>query len=156
MKRPSPEDRNAGFSLIEMVVVLAITALVFSIGTLSLTALRRLKATDQYASEITALMNDANARALNVGTEQSVTIDLQRKQFFDKISPVIELPAAFGLTVKLGKETITDTRLLQVYFLPDGTSSGVEIALSGPDGRSVTVVTNWLTGLSQRSLSHGE
>ena len=151
MKADTEQGEIAGFSLVEMLVVLAIAAIVFSIGAVSLSALRGRLTSDHYADRIVAMLNDSNDRAMAGSTERTVSINLKRKIFTNGIDPDIELPENFRLTVTVGKETVTDARKLDVIFLPDGTCSGAEIAIADTQGRSIRIVTNWLTGLTGRA-----
>lgn len=151
MTKRSVREDIAGFSLVEMLAVLAITAIVFSIGAISLSALRGRLTPDHYADQIADMLNNTNDNAVERSREQRVTIHLKDKTFENGVDPGIRLPEDFRLKVIIGKEIVTEATELEVIFLPDGTCSGVEIEVAGAKGRSVHISTNWLTGLTRRA-----
>lgn len=150
MARP-PDNGQAGFTLIEMTIVLAIASLVFSIGAISLSALKGRQTPMRSASEIARLMNAAHREALDGPSPRLVTIDLKAKQVSGDRGEEVVIPAGYKISVVVGRETVTDAKVLDVHFLPDGTSSGAEITISAPGGESARLDVNWLTGLSRVS-----
>ena len=146
-----PENRQAGFTLIETVMVLAIAALVFSLGALSLSALKGQSTPMKSAAEIARLMNTVHMSASRGTDALSVVIDLKSKRVTAAKKSEVQIPADYALAVVVGRETVTDMKLLEIFFLPDGTSSGAEILISGPVGDKARVDVNWLTGLARVS-----
>lgn len=145
-------DREAGFTLLETVIVLAIAALVFSVGALSLSSLKKQMTPLSVAGQIAEMMNTARIEARREGAEQSVTIDLKTKTVVrESAERDLIIPADYSLSVVVGRETVTGSKTVQIYFLPDGTSSGGEIVISSPQGVAARVDINWLTGLSRAS-----
>lgn len=151
MNRRSANCGTAGFSLVEMLVVLAVTAIVFTIGAISLSALHGRMTPDRVAAQIVDLLNDTSDRAMESGVEQSVAVDLRQKVFNNRVDPTIRLPDGFLLKVTLGKETVTSRQELEVIFLPDGTGSGAEIEISDGKDHLARITTNWLTGLTRQT-----
>jgi len=145
------ENRQAGFTLIETVVVLAIAALVFSVGALSLSALKGRATPMKSASEIARLMNAVHMSASRGTSALSVVIDLKSKRVTAAEKSGVQLPEEYLLSVVVGRETVTDRKSLEIFFLPDGTSSGAEIMISGPIGDKARIDINWLTGLARVS-----
>ena len=146
-----PESRQAGFTLIEMTIVLAIAAFVFSVGAISLSALKGRQTPIRSASEIGRLMNVARRDAIDGSSARSVTIDLKAKEVSGPLGERVVIPASYKVSVVVGRETVTDTKVLDVHFLPDGTSSGAEILITAPDGEGARLEVNWFTGLSRVS-----
>ena len=145
----SPENRQAGFTLVEMVVVLAIATLVFSVGAMSLAVLKGRATPMRSAQEVAQLMNATHLEAIN-GPPQSVSIDLALKRVSARGGErVVTIPENYMVSVLVGRETVVDDTAPEIHFLPDGTSSGAEIVISGPNGDKARVDTNWLTGLSK-------
>lgn len=145
------ENRQAGFTLIETVVVLAIAALVFSVGALSLSALKGRSTPMRSAAEIAQLMNAVHMSAARGTDAQSVVIDLKAKRVAVAKKSGIQIPEDYALSVVVGRETVTNQKSLEIFFLPDGTSSGAEILISSPKGDRARIDINWLTGLARIS-----
>lgn len=143
---------EAGFTLVETIAVLAIAALVFSIGAVALSSLKSRMSPMRTAEEIAQLMNAVHMTARNGSERSSAVIDLENKRV---ISPeggrAIDIPSEFDVSVTLGRETVTDAKRLEVHFLTDGTSSGAEILISDRQKRKARVDINWLTGLARAS-----
>ncbi|AWM26316.1 hypothetical protein AOX55_00003075 [Sinorhizobium fredii CCBAU 25509] len=57
------------------------------------------------------------------------------------------LPAEYSLVVTAGKEAVERDLGSSITFLPDGSSSGVEISISDLRGNDAKLRVNWLTGL---------
>lgn len=149
--KADPENRQAGFTLIETLVVLAIAALVFSVGALSLSALKGQSTPMKSAAEIARLMNAVHMSAVRGTDAQSVAIDLKAKRVAVAEKSGVQIPEEYSLSVVVGRETVTNRKSLEIFFLPDGTSSGAEILISGPGGDQARIDVNWLTGLARVS-----
>jgi len=143
------QNRQAGFTLIETVMVLAIAALVFSVGALSLSALKGRPTPLKSAAEIAQLMNAVHMSAARETEAQSVVIDLKAKRVTAAKKSGVQIPADYALSVVVGRETVTNQKSLEIFFLPDGTSSGGEILISSPKGDKARIDVNWLTGLAR-------
>jgi general secretion pathway protein H len=143
------EKDRAGFSLIEMLVVLLITALATGILAWGMNGLKERQTTRAVALKLAEVMMAAHWRALQTGDEQSVTLDLENDRALDPDGrKAVDIPGQMKLVVTIGRETVTDRRRLKVIFLPDGTSSGAMIRL-GRGSDSASLRTNWLTGLTE-------
>ncbi len=151
--RSSPvQDPNAGFSLIEMLVVLVIVSLVTGIAGLSLQQIRKAKTPQGLAGELSRQMTALRYRAMNTGRVQTSEIDIERKSFSSGSgNAAIVIPADWTLTVTIGREIAQPKTIPKIIFLPDGTSAGAEIALREPGGEAAYVRVNWLTGLTEFS-----
>jgi general secretion pathway protein H len=150
MRAAGDNHPNAGFTLVEILVVLAITAVVFGLSVLSISALRRGASPDVSAQEIVGLLNGVRERAMRRMVAQSAMIDLEEKTIDGNFDEGFVLPPTHKLVVTVGRETVSDVKRIEIHFLPDGTSSGAVIEISDPNGKSARVETNWLTGLSRR------
>lgn len=149
--KAEPENRQAGFTLIEMVAVLAIAALVFSVSALSLSALKGRATPMKSADEIAQMMNAVHMSARNTTDPQSVMIDLKTKRVTAVKQSGIQISEDYSLSVVVGRETVSNEKSPEIFFLPDGTSSGAEILISSPKGEKARVDVNWLTGLARVS-----
>lgn len=150
MTVPAPDQRSttdeAGFSLLEMLVVLGLLALV---AVVSWPLLRgpsnevRLKAA---ADEIVASARLARAEALRTGREVALGFDVdQRRYGAPGIVAPRSLPSSAALEVILPSAERTSPGTGRVRFFADGTTTGGRIVMR-IGARSTVVVIDWLTG----------
>lgn len=152
---PAPVSPAAGFSLIEMLVVLLIVSVVAGIAAVSVQRVRNGKASTVYARDLSESMTVLRYRAMNTGRIQTSEIDIDQKTFTDSASgATIVIPKGWTLSVTIGRQSAEAKSTPKITFLPDGTSSGADITLSEPGGDVAYVRVNWLTGLSEYS-THG-
>lgn len=148
------KGRDAGFSLLEMLVVFVILGLAMS--TLAVT-MRQGRATSMTAmrTEVLTLLATARSKAILESRPASVEIDVRSKTLGLKgAEKNLQLPSAFELSATVGQETIRHGALGAILFLPDGSSSGGQIVLQDTArNQRVTIVTNWLTGISTESAN---
>ena len=139
-----PPDRNAGFTLLEMLAALAVIALVSAI---SIPALRppsdamRLEAA---ARQMAAAMRLTRARAIATNAELDFVVDTRALSY--KASSLAETRLPSDFDVKMTVAAIHRASAQgAVRFLPDGGSSGADIELRV--GRQLARINvNWLTG----------
>lgn len=142
----------AGFSLIEMLVVLAIVSAVAGIAAVSIQKVKSGKSPYTYAADIAGRMTAQRYRAMNTGHIQTSQIDLEGKTIFATgQSGRITIPKTWDLSVTFGLGLAESGNVPKIMFLPDGTSSGAEITLRNQRGEAAYVRVNWLTGLTEYS-----
>ena len=141
--------RQAGFTLLEVLVVVAIVALVASV---SLPLLHRpfeglrLQAA---ASELLAALRATRSAAILRGTEAVLTIDVDRHTFGSSTGSIRPFPAE--ITAKLTFASIERAGPSQggFRFFPDGSSTGGDVTLS-LRGRVAKICIDWVTGQARR------
>lgn len=149
---PASAPIHAGFSLIEMLVVLTIVSIVAGIAAVSVQRIRDGKSPYAYARDLSENMTALRYRAMNTGRIQTVEIDIEQKAFSDAAKRAsIVIPRSWTLSVTIGRQIARPKTVPKIMFLPDGTSSGAEITLTEPDGDTAYVRVNWLTGLTEYS-----
>lgn len=138
-------DRGSGFTLIEMLVTLAI------MGCLAVSVVgykppwSRMLGLRGAAAEVAAGLREARAQAIQHNRPVSFSLDLENRRFRIGTGPVKPLPSGLAVTLltiaaqrQAGKEGA-------ISFNPDGTSTGGRIGLAeGPN--SVAIGVDWLTG----------
>ncbi|MEO1702965.1 MAG: GspH/FimT family pseudopilin [Pseudomonadota bacterium] len=151
-KRPNPKD--AGFSMIEMLVVVTIVAL--TIATASRSFIHRDHTPDLHdvASKIQSLVYMVRTEAMLTGSASQMWIDVEGKSAGVDGGDRVQIPTAFSLNVTAARELIDSDGLVKIVFLPDGGSSGAKITLTDGDEESATVSVDWLTGVPL--LTRGE
>lgn len=125
--------RSAGFTLLEMLVVLALLGLALALVAQDRgpgPAMRMRAAADAVA----AALRTARGRAILTDRRITVALDAPMHVLHVQGGPSLNLPAALDVT---GTRTIG--------FAPDGSSSGGRIVLAG-GGRRRAVAIDWLTG----------
>ena len=140
-------DATAGFTLVEMLVVLAIMALVAAIAAPGLVSNYRTKNLETLAGEITMRLRLSRTSAIATARPKQVVVDLGARAFRFGERDTLTLPDDVKMTVTTGQETVIADRQTVLTFLPDGSASGMDIALERK-GRTARIAVNWLTGLS--------
>jgi type II secretion system protein H len=149
MRRP---ERDGGFTLLELLVVLAIAA---GVAALALPALRspspaiQIEAT---ARNMAAALRSARLMALSRGRDAWFTRDLAARRYTaDGAGKSGSIPTAFAIRMIAARSQIDAGSVGRVRFFPDGGSTGGRIELTG-SANAVTIDVDWLTG--RVSLEH--
>lgn len=138
-------SRVDGFSLIEMLLVLAILALVSSLFLPSFGRTREMTS-EQIAHQIHAVFLKAHTNAISRGSLESVQIDLQAREV-SYGSASIEIPAGLRVDLRVGRELLAAGGAATLLFFPDGGSSGAEMAFTDQRKKIASVAVPWLTGI---------
>ena len=126
------QSGNAGFTLIEMVVVLAVLALALGLVLTHGPVRSQRLELDSAARQVAGALRLARSRA--IAQERPVSFALDARGYsLDRGAPVI-----WGAAVSPGGNRL-------VVFTPDGGSSGGLIVLREGD-RAVAIGVDWLTG----------
>ena len=143
-RRPGLFAKESGFSLIEVVVVLAILGLV---GGLVLTrGSQRSAALEMRAASgaVTQAMRSARTRAIATNRPVVVVFDTGAATLQVAGGPVRALPPGVQIAVTSTADLVGRQRS-GIEFLPDGSSSGGRVELA--DGaRRVMVGVDWISG----------
>jgi len=136
-------DRNAGFTLIEMLAVMLIVALIASlVRTITPgTGRAQLKS---LTLEIAALLRRERLAAILTGRDRHVSLDGERRVLVGEAGEAVAVPRDVVVNV-LGADELWYGRLAVVRFHPDGASSGAVVRLSR-EGAEYEVRVNWYTG----------
>ncbi len=141
--------RTAGFSLVEMLVVLAILGLAVGIGAPSISGLfpthRLNAAAEAVAGEVALLRIEAQ----RTGRPMSLAFDEETRRF---LSTRPGAPALAMAEWRVLVESGTPGRVApgEVRFLPEGGSTGARIILSGSGGTRILLVSR-ATGAVRRA-----
>jgi general secretion pathway protein H len=137
--------REAGFTLIEMLIVMMILAVVATVGMPLVSnksdSLRLQTATSELAAALRVTRSDAIAR----NSESTLMIDVNRRLFRSAV--VSERSFARGIDAKLTFASgIRSARSEGGFqFFPDGSSTGGDVSLS-LHGKQTRICVHWLTG----------
>ncbi len=136
--------REAGFSLLELLIALAILALATTIAGVALSRSSAGFRFDAAAQELALNLREAQARALRSGRDVALAIDLDRRAYRVQADPAVQLPADIELRVVSAGEVMAGDRPA-IVFSPEGGSTGGSITMRLQD-RSAVITVDWLTG----------
>lgn len=136
--------REAGFTLLELIAVLAIIAIAASAFVYSST---RSVATAEFRSLLVRMqagLIESRTDAIKGARQVEVIVDAANRRL-DFSGRTLQLPKGVDLDAKLAESTRTADGAYAIIFFPDGTSSGGSLNLSFR-GRIFQLRVNWLTG----------
>lgn len=143
---PPARARAAGFTLLEMLVVLMIMGLVAALtiptfGTgVSSTALKGA------ARDVAAGLRLARGQAITQRAEAALELDVAARSFRVPPDPrVHSLPSGIELKLFTAQRDLVNDQVGAVRFYPDGGSNGGRITLAAGE-RKFDVDVDWLTG----------
>jgi len=140
-----PSSAPAGFTLIELIVVMLVVAVAMGIIAPSLSGFARARADAEAAENVLAQTNLARNLAATMGTVSRVNFDYQNNTCWVTVQQAgafVELNTSDGMPVALPEEMSVRLELPAdqeprtfVQFLPDGRAEQAIIWLGGRDGR---------------------
>lgn len=151
--------RSLGFTLLELMLVLAIAALVLGIALPLMSSALPGVQLNGSARELAATLRYARSRAMATDTEVVVHLDLdQREVGLTGSTKTIHIPQGLEITLDTAQSELTGDRSGAIRFYPQGSSTGGRITLLQGE-RQLRVDVDWLTGrvrLSKMELKgHG-
>ena len=141
------DARAAGFSLVEMLVVLAILALSAAVLAPGLSGRHAQLSPSDKAHELGRLMIATRNAVLADGRPRSVHIAFGERRASTTEPPRREVSlSGYMLRASVAGELLDQHGELDIPFQADGSSTGVEIEMRAADGASSRVSLHWLTG----------
>jgi general secretion pathway protein H len=136
-------SRSDGFTLLEMVAVMAIIALAASLTmtTISGTGRVQLKAV---VMRTATLLRHERLSAILTGQVRQVSLDGQSRNFVGDSGETVAIPRDVTLDL-LGSDEEWSGRRAVVRFYPDGASTGAALKLSR-EKAGYDIRVNWYTG----------
>lgn len=147
---------DAGFTLAEMLVVLAILALAATAAAFGFANNRPARVLATVTDQLVADLQRTRIDAMRLGRMRHLAFDAGQRRWQREGAPPVPLPDGVGLDLTTAGEarlggggTGEDSGAPTIAFLPDGRSTGGRVALRlGVGERRVEV--NWLTGAVRR------
>jgi general secretion pathway protein H len=137
--------RDAGFTLIEMIVVLVVLGLAMGLVIARGPMRSRTLETRAAASQVVQSLRIARSRAIATNRPVLFTVDVAGRRYSVDGGPPQGLPPALDVSMT----TVTGDRLGKnvgaITFAPDGSSTGGRIVLAD-GGHHLQIGVDWLTG----------
>lgn len=138
--------KQAGFTLVELLVVMVIMALAYSLAAPMVStgvAGTELKAA---ARKLAAGLRKARSEAIAQRRETLLTVDVENRKFqIGSDTKVYQLPPSIGIKLFTAQSELVSESTGSIRFFSDGGSTGGRISLAARD-RIYEVDVNWLTG----------
>jgi general secretion pathway protein H len=145
LPRPFTGEKEAGFSLIELLAVLAVLAL--AIGLIAPAISRQMPGLELRAEarKVAHILESAQARAIAKRRPVDVVFDLRGPSVILDGAPALALDTNTSITVTAALGGVLMNGEPSFIFFPDGTTTGGRVALSRR-GHRILIDANWLTG----------
>ena len=142
---------TSGFSLIEMLVALAVVALAAAlVMPLALRPSDALRL-DAAAQDLVAALRLTRAAAIAHNTEAALIIDVERRSFESPAVPARSLPADLAVKLKIAEPERAHSQG-SFRFFPDGSTTGGDMVLA-LRGKEAKICVDWLSGIARRAAS---
>jgi general secretion pathway protein H len=140
------ESHDAGFTILELLIVLGILALASSIAWPMLRNTTTGQRLDGAASDLVATARMARAEAMRSGNEVALIVDTtERRYAAPGATGPRTLPGGMAIEIRLpAAEQLTSTSG-RIRFFADGASTGGRVVLR-TGARNATIDVDWLTG----------
>lgn len=137
---------DAGFSMLELLVVLAVLATVFTFALPLYTAPGPSTDINIIALELASQLKALRARAIAANCEQTFILDTPAHSYIAGLNtPPTILPKTVALTMETAREVSREPGAAGLIFYPTGGTSGGLISLTQGGNRRIVTV-DWLTG----------
>jgi general secretion pathway protein H len=145
-RRQSPLlAREDGTSLIEVLIVMAILALVAAVALPSARGPDHTPSLRPVASDIAGRLRAARATALSENRDVAFAFDAESRTYVvEGTGPPQHLPPGTDLSITTARQFVRDAHEARLTFFADGTSSGGTIKMSQTQ-QSVSISIAWLT-----------
>jgi general secretion pathway protein H len=136
----------AGFTLVEMLVVLVILALVVTTAVPLLSRGSDTLRLDTASSELAAALRATRAAAIVQGGEATLKVDVERRTFGSAVLQQHSIAPDIAAKLTYAAATRSAASEGGFRFFPDGSSTGGDLMLT-LNGKQVRLCVDWLTGL---------
>jgi len=145
MSRSSQQYRSAGFTLVELMVVMVIVALIMGLVATSIS--RNISSAESRvaARKLVAALRYTRTQAILKKTETVFMVDTEAHTYQAPGRKLVELPEGIDVLLTTARSELTSEDAGGIRFFPDGGSTGGHVELF-VNGREYRVNVAWLTG----------
>jgi general secretion pathway protein H len=139
---------TAGFTLLEMMVVLVVAALITGVAVPAFQPAIASMQLRSAAQDVASGLRHARGTALASGREQTFFLDLGKHSYtLSDRKKAYSLPSGVKLDLFTAEQELSaETQSGYIRFYPDGSATGGRVSLSAGE-RKLVVDVNWLTGV---------
>jgi len=136
-------SKKSGFTLIELVIVLAIIAMAAAVTTVSIGRTRQKALIRDESARVQGALRQARQASLMQRVPVSFVLDIEGGSYslFKNEAPFLPMHAFPGGLSVTGSEAIV--------FFPKGNSTGGSLTITGPGGRSYFIEVDSVTGIAK-------
>ncbi len=137
---------SRGFTLMELLVVLAIMAILAGIAMPTFVGRSTVLAVESGAQAIADALGRTRGRAISTNRAAAFTLNIEERWFRAAAESTAErLPDEAKISFVTARSEVLNETVARIRFYPDGSSSGGRIILAAQD-RQYAVLVDWLTG----------
>jgi general secretion pathway protein H len=152
--RPGQAALAAGFTLVELLVVMVIAALVLGLVATSIS--RNISGAEMRsaAHKMTASMRYTRTRAILDKEEMVFLVDTENRSYLAPKKEAVVLPEGMNVALTTARSELTSEQVGGIRFYPDGGSTGGYVELEA-NGRVYRINVAWLTGEASMHKEEG-
>ena len=141
----SPLPRPRGFTLIEIIAVIALLALAASTVVFFVSRSLSTQQIKGAGRDLVAALRYTRGQAIVKRKEQALELDVEKRAYRAPNKPEVSLPKDMTMKLLTAAQERVDETTGRVRFFPDGSSTGGRISLIAGE-REWQVEIAWLTG----------
>ena len=135
-----------GFTMLELLVVLAIAASVMAVALPQFSRMASLFAVKSATRELAAALRSARSEAIAGQRDVALMLDVQARTYrLAGATRLRRLDPQLELKLLAAQNEVSNPQVGAIRFFPDGSSTGGRVTLAAT-GQSYVVDVNWLTG----------
>jgi len=145
MSRHFQQGKSAGFTLVELMVVMVIIALVMGLVATSISRSISGAESRVAARKLVASLRYTRTQAILKKAEKVFEVDTEARTYQAPDRKLVELPKGMDVLLTTARSELTSEAAGGIRFFPDGGSTGGHVELI-VNGREYRVNVAWLTG----------
>jgi general secretion pathway protein H len=145
--------RARGFSLIEVVAVIALIAIAIGVVTISFSKIFNAAKVQAASRDLVAALRYTRGQAIVKGQESTFNLDLANNSYSAPGRGAVQLPKTMRLNLLTAAQEQTSEMSGNIRFYPDGASTGghISVLMERTEWR---INVDWLTGAITREELH--
>lgn len=143
--------QDSGITLVELIVVLAVVAILTTLVAPTLSSMLPGRHLDQATAMLQEASRSARTRAIASGTDTTLSIDVFSGRLRIGDDGSRDLPPGVGLQAIVAETPAAESGVAEIVFFADGTSSGGLVKLTNDEAVALVRV-DWFDGRVRRVL----